>query len=147
MMKREYSAGVIVYYKEESAVDLRKYLLLQWPNGYWDLPKGHLEGSETALQAAERELKEETGLTAVIIPGFEQSLHYNFKSQGELVSKTVTFFVGRADTMDVTLSYEHVGFKWLPFAQAVQQLTYVNAQRIVRLADEYIDMYEHQHLS
>ena len=36
--------------------------------GYWDLAKGKLEKGETNLQAAVRELKEETGLKADIYP-------------------------------------------------------------------------------
>ena len=81
--------------------------------------KENLENKETNLQAAIRELKEETGLTAEIYKGFEQSLSYMFKDpRGELVHKTVTFFVGRAETKKVILSDEHLSYKWLPYKEA-----------------------------
>ena len=123
-MKKEFSAGVIVYY-EELVNDriARMYLLLYYRHGYWDLPKGKLEKDETNLQAAIRELKEETGLEAMLLPGFEQSLSYMFKDpSGELVHKTVTFFVGIVNTKDVTLSHEHLSYKWLSVSDALQEL-------------------------
>lgn len=143
-MKTEFSAGVIVYY-EVTINDLstRLYLLLNYRKGYWDLAKGKLEAGETNLQAAIRELKEETALTAEIHPGFEQSLTYMFKDfSGELVQKTVTYFVGKAPTKDVTISSEHLSYKWLPLKDALRELTYVNSQQVVAMADHFIEALE-----
>jgi 8-oxo-dGTP pyrophosphatase MutT (NUDIX family) len=40
-----------------------KYLLVRGrTGGKWSFPKGHMEGSETALECALRELREETGI-------------------------------------------------------------------------------------
>ncbi len=145
-MKREFSAGVIVYHNEiVNDRPVRMYLLLNYRRGYWDLPKGKLEKGETNKQAAIRELKEETGLEASIAEGFEQSLSYMFKDpSGELVHKTVTFFVGKSSTKEVTLSYEHLSYKWLPFKEAVEELTYVNAQQMLSMADHFVGTVEKQ---
>lgn len=143
-MKKELSAGVIVYYTEiinDRAV--RLYLLLNYRHGYWDFSKGKLEAHETNLEAAIRELKEEADLAAVIQHGFEQSLTYMFKDpSGELVQKTVTYFVGKATTKDATISSEHLSYKWLPLKEALQELTYTNSQQMLAMADHFVDSLE-----
>ncbi len=142
-MKNEYSAGIITYYNEIVNDQIqRNYLILHSRRGYWDLPKGKLESSETNEEAAVRELREETGLTVEVHPGFEQKLSYIFKDHtNELVYKTVTYFVGKASTKEVTLSSEHLYFKWLPLREAVKQLTYTNAQQILRMADKFLSLH------
>ncbi len=143
-MKKEFSAGVIVYFNDViNDVPVRLYLLLNYRHGYWDLVKGKLEPGESNLQAAVRELKEETGLEAEIHPGFEQSLSYMFKDQqGQLVDKAVTYFVGRAATKDVTISHEHLSYKWLPLKETLRDLTYANSQQIVSMADHFVEALE-----
>ena len=143
-MKKEFSAGVIVYYND-IILDkpTRVFLLLQYRRGYWDLAKGKLEAEETNLQAAIRELQEETGLNATIHTGFEQSLTYMFKdSQGDLVHKSVTYFVGVVDTKEVALSSEHLTYQWLSLKEALRQLNYPNSQEIVVMADHFLESLE-----
>ena len=142
-MKNEHSAGVIVYYKSHAS-DEPSYLILHYGSGHWDFPKGKLEASETEIEAALRELKEETALEAMLNPDFEESLAYFFRSPGgELVHKKVTFFIGETFRQDVTLSYEHVGYKWLTFAEAERQLTFENARQILINAHQFIKSLSH----
>ncbi len=145
-MKKEVSAGVIVYYTDLSRDEpVRLYLLLHYRKGYWDFAKGKLEGSETSLEAALRELKEETGLDSEILFGFEQSLKYMFKNpRGELVNKTVTYYVGKSKTKDVQISSEHLSFKWLPYKEASQELSFENAKQILDMAKHFVDYKEKQ---
>lgn len=56
-MKETQSAGGVIL-NEEGQV-----LLVEQRRGVWSLPKGHLEGNETPLEAALREIDEETGVT------------------------------------------------------------------------------------
>ena len=140
-IRKELSAGVIVYYDEfMNDRTVRLYLLLNYRHGYWNFAKGKLEGNETNLEAAIRELHEETGLTAEIFPDFEQPISYMFKDpQGSLVHKTVTYFVGKALIKEVVISSEHLSYQWLPLRAALQELTYVNAQQILSMADHFLD--------
>ena len=62
-IKREYSAGGIVYKKEDGKIG---WLVVQpsaedqlWRQGRWQLPKGWIDEGETSQQAAVREVKEE----------------------------------------------------------------------------------------
>ena len=140
-MRNEFSGGVVAYWVRRSDDGpTRMYLLLHYHKGYWDFPKGRLEKGETALEAAHRELYEETGLTAVFHPDFSRDLYYRFKSpDGDLISKTVTYFVGKSDSEVVQISFEHKGHVWLPFKEALQQLTYLNARTILTEADEFLE--------
>ena len=140
-MKREFSAGIIIFFEHNKK---REYLLLHYQSGHWDFPKGHIEKDETKEHAALRELKEETGLETEIFPSFEGSFSYfhhlpdPYSRTKELAFKTVYFFVGKIDDKAVTLSHEHIGYKWLLFEQAVEQLTYDNAKEILQKAEDFL---------
>jgi bis(5'-nucleosidyl)-tetraphosphatase len=143
-MKREYSAGIIVYLEAKNG---REYLLLHYPpsegmfSGHWGFSKGHIEKDETKEQAALRELKEETALTVTLIEGFEESVSYFYRlpQTKELSRKTVSFFIGKTISKHVVLSYEHIGYVWLPFDQAFEQLTYDNEKELLKKADHFLD--------
>lgn len=134
-MIEQQSAGIITFAHKNHET---KYLILHYLSGHWDFPKGKLEENETNQQAAARELQEETGLSAQLIPGFQESLSYTFKERGKLIRKTVTFFVGITDEQPVRLSREHTGYLWLPYEKAHEKLTYQNAKDLLRKADEFL---------
>lgn len=135
-MEQQFSAGIVVYRLNEQGE--RLYLLLHYVQGHWDFPKGHLEAGETELQAAERELKEETGLTAHIESGFKEIIEYYLFVNDTQVHKTVTFFVGACDSTDVVLSHEHIDYAWLSFEEATQKLTYQNARQVLASAHIFL---------
>ena len=136
-MKQELSAGIITFIKNPAHE--RVYLILEHQDGHWDLPKGKIEGDETLEQTALRELQEEAGIAAVLVPGFEQAIHYIFSDKdGLLVNKTATFFLGEGSSEEITLSHEHSDYKWLPIEDAVKKVTYENARQLLELADQFL---------
>lgn len=138
-MIEQHSAGIIVYCIKDYEI---RYLILHYVSGHWDLAKGKLEAGETNMQAAHRELHEETGLTSQVIPGFEESLSYIFKERGKIVKKTVTFFVGETNQQTVRLSREHQGYLWLSYEKAYEKLTYTNAKELLVHVDEFLKAYK-----
>lgn len=138
-MRREVSAGVVVY-KVDEKTHKRKYLLLLYPKGHWDLPKGKVEPGETYLQTALREVKEETNLEVEIHPGFEESLNYQFRGyKGELISKTVVYFVGKALHANVILSEEHLDSTSLEFEEAHKTLSFQNSKDVLVKAEKFLE--------
>ena len=134
-MIEQQSAGIITFSRKNHEI---KYLVLHYLSGHWDFPKGKLEPNETLIDAAHRELHEETGLTAQQLPDFEESLSYVFKERGKMIEKTVTFFIGQTDEQGIRLSREHQGYRWLTFEEAYERLTYKNARDILENAHRFI---------
>ncbi|TET06464.1 NUDIX domain-containing protein [Candidatus Dependentiae bacterium] len=134
-MKRQFSAGIVSYHKEN---DMLCYLLLYYFGGYWDFPKGKIEEGENKLQTALRELKEETGLDAQIVRGFEDHVEYFFRAEGELFFKTVFFFLGKVQITKISLSHEHLDYGWFGYEQAYEQLTYQNSKDVLERANQFL---------
>lgn len=71
-MQYEYCSGAVLYTEVNSVIN---YVLVVEIDGHCGLPKGHIELGETEEQAALREIKEETGITANILDGFLKKLN------------------------------------------------------------------------
>lgn len=130
-MKRDVSYGVIPLQQRQG----RWFLLaIQHSKAlYWGFPKGHAEVGEEPKAAAERELAEETNLRIVRYL-FQESLkeHYNFKWEGEMISKDVIYYVAEVEG-DLRLQAAEVsGGKWVPLEEAAEAMTYEGNKSICR---------------
>lgn len=135
-MKHEKSCGLIVFYRDDDGLN---YLLLHYPEGHWDLPKGHVEVDEGEKETALRELYEETGIKNVkFIEDFREKIHYFFKSEDELISKTVVFFLAEAKEKAIELSHEHKNFTWLEYEKAHEKLTFKNVKDLLKKAQNFV---------
>jgi bis(5'-nucleosidyl)-tetraphosphatase len=134
----EHSAGVLVFHDSDESPPTRTHLVLDYGR-HWDLAKGHLEPGESDLQAALRELAEETGLTSVeLIPGFVRRIEYVFRRRQTPVHKFVTYFLARTTSTRVRLSEEHVGYAFLNLESAQRRLTYPAARQLLRDAESHL---------
>ena len=134
-MPIEKSAGAIIFRKEEGKI---YYLLLYYELRHWDFPKGHIEKEETIDEAARREIKEETGIEDIhFVKGFKEWFKYFYKKDEKNVMKILTLLLAETKQKKVKLSYEHIGFKWLVYEEALGQLTFDNAKQILRKANNF----------
>jgi len=134
-MLNEKSCGAVVYFKNSEV----KYLLLQYEAGHWDFVKGNVEEGETEQETTVRELREETGLVdARFVDGFKERISYFYKRQGATVYKEVVFFLMETKTTAVKISFEHIGFDWLPFESAMRKLSFKNARDVLQKAHDFL---------
>jgi bis(5'-nucleosidyl)-tetraphosphatase len=122
-MKHEHSYGIIPIQKIENEWRL---LLVQHASAhYWGLPKGHAEKGETPQQTAVRELKEETNLiVSSFISDSPLEEKYFFRWNGEMISKTVWYYIALVEGT-IQLQFEEVSAsKWVPLASAAEFITY-----------------------
>jgi len=144
----ERSAGAIVFRHDDGNT---LYLLLNYPGrsssgDYWDLPKGNIERGEKPIETARREIAEETGLTDIVFAeGFMKWIRYFYRAKGKMVSKIVTFYLAETKSRDVTISYEHTGYVWLPYEAALAKLTFENAKGILMEASQFLSSKELKH--
>ena len=138
-MVDERSAVAVLFYQDGGSRAEPEFLLLNYTAGHWDFPKGNIERGEQEMQAAAREIREETGISDVeFIDGFRMKIDYRYRHGRRPVHKEVVLFLARAKTKQVVLSHEHVGFAWRGYDDAMDHLTYSNAKNLLLAAKEFL---------
>jgi bis(5'-nucleosidyl)-tetraphosphatase len=131
----ERSAGAVVYRETPQG---RMYLLLR-NAGRWDFPKGGVEKGESELQTVLREVEEETGLKDLkIVPGFRKAIEYFYRRDGKNVHKQVAYHLASTRTDGVKISFEHQGFGWFRYREALERASYENSKVTLAEAERYI---------
>src|SRR5688572_32975 len=106
MAREERSAGFLIFHRR-ARDDAVRYLLLDYGR-HWDFAKGHVDPGETDIEAAIRELREETGIRDLVpVPDFEREIVYFFRSARHgLIRKTVVFFLVVPDLLRCRLAVD-----------------------------------------
>jgi 8-oxo-dGTP pyrophosphatase MutT (NUDIX family) len=104
----------------------------------WSLPKGHIEEGETAPETAVREVKEETGITAIVDCPLG-TIDYWFVAEDRRVHKTVHHFMLVAQDHELCdEDVEVTEVAWVPLAELESRLAYADERRLVRKAKQLL---------
>lgn len=93
----------------------------------WSLPKGKVDAGESELEAALREVAEETGQRATAGEALG-TVHYRV---GEGIDKTVAYWAMRAQGGDFLPSAEVDEVRWLAPEEAAELLTYPRDREVL----------------
>jgi 8-oxo-dGTP pyrophosphatase MutT (NUDIX family) len=160
-MVREISAGGVVVRKREGAwwlavIELpagpratrnpAKRTVRSTPKPVLCLPKGLVDPGEKPLKTALREVREETGITAVPIAKLADIKYVYVRSwgDGERVFKIVSFYLlhyqsGRINDLSDEMRIEVARAKWVRLEEAPKFLAYGGEKQMARKALEYVE--------
>jgi len=102
----------------------------------WETVHGRLEAGEEPEQAAMRELREETGLTADRLYNVTVQPFYLHKSH--TVQMAVVFAAFVAEPANIALGGEHQAHEWLSVADALQRFAWPRERAALREITEIL---------
>jgi 8-oxo-dGTP pyrophosphatase MutT (NUDIX family) len=131
-VEREFSAGGVVVRRFRgrpfiAAVRVKGGTVLA-------LPKGHIDGRETAAEAAAREVREETGVEGELVEKLGD-VKYWYQRGGSRVFKVVSFFLFRYVRGSVRdHDHEVDSAEWVPLDEAPALLAYKGEREMAEAA-------------
>ncbi len=135
-MRYEYSCGVIPLKKKTGKWFV---FFVQLHAGHWGFPKGHPEEGESHIVTAQRELLEETGLTIhKILSETPLDEKYIFSFKGELINKTVHYFIAEVHGEPLIQKEELADGKWVELSDAKDVATFKETKRLCDLLGQVL---------
>ena len=131
-MEREFSAGGVVVRRFRgrpflAAVRVKQGTVLA-------LPKGHIDRGESSAQAAQREVREETGLETELVEKLGD-VRYWYSRGGNRVLKVVSFYLFRYRSGSVRdHDHEVDSAEWVPLEDAPRLLEYRGEKQMAEAA-------------
>jgi 8-oxo-dGTP diphosphatase len=137
-MKREFSAGGIVFNKNREVLLINNAAMRDPKKSYWGFPKGHINEGESSKDAAIREVKEETGIEVDVIEKIGDS-KYVFTVSGEKIFKVVIMFLMRYASGEIKIQEEELlGAEWVSVEDAQKKLSFPKDRQLLGKAVELI---------
>lgn len=134
-MNWEYSCGAIVFTMHSGQL---LYVIVQEQGGAYSFPKGHMEGSETELETARREVFEETGLKPEFLNGFLRQDEYDLAEKPG-TRKRVTYFLAEFGNESlIPREGEIKRIQLLTYEQAKDLFSHENTRRIFAEAHAFL---------
>ena len=135
-MNFEKSCGAIVFTRRTG---YPLFVVVQEVSGSYSFPKGHMEGAETELDTARREIFEETGLRPVFLEGFRETDAYDLREKPGTRKQVVYFLAEFDDEPLQPRPGEILAIRLLPFEEAKKLLKHEGSRRVLAAAGQYLD--------
>ena len=134
-MQYEISCGALIFKRVNNEI---YWLIIKSLEGIYGFPKGHMEGDETEIMTAKREIFEETGIKPCIIEGFRETDEYPLPKKSG-VMKRVIYFLAEFDGQEIVYQKEELlGAELLTFDDAMKLFQFEGVKRILKKANDFL---------
>ena len=131
---RESTAGGVIFRRNDQGEV--EFLLYQDARDRWTIPKGHVEPGETAVEAAKREVTEESGLENIAMCGWLGKVNFRYRRIDKLVLISQQVYLVKAlDPHEEPKKEDWMnGLKWFSFYDALDEVEYEDIGKLIMLA-------------
>lgn len=138
-MNWEKSCGAVVFTRRNGEI---LFVIVQEASGAYSFPKGHVEGDETEMQTAAREIREETSLRPRFLPGFRETDEYDLAEKPGTRKQVVYFLAEYSDGPLVPRQDEIKAIRLLPFEEAMRCFEREGSRMILSRAHAFLMRHE-----
>ena len=134
-MNWERSCGAIVFTRRNGQY---LYVIVQEQGGAYSFPKGHMEGDETEMETARREVFEEINLKPALLDGFYQQDEYALAEKPGTWKRVTYFLAEFGNEPLVPREGEIRRIQLLPYEEAITLFEHETTRRILTAAYDWI---------
>ena len=132
----EHSAGAVVFTRE--AGEPRFVIVESLSSGVHGFPKGRMEEGETDLETALREVREETGLTPRILPGFRTVELYPLRERPNTVKQVIYYLAEYENQIPRPRPGEIRSVRLMTCDEAMGIFEFDNTRRVLNEANDFL---------
>ena len=131
----EKSCGAVVFTKKDGEL---LFVVVQEKGGAYSYPKGHMEGDETEMETARREIFEEVGLRPAFLPGFRVEDEYDLAEKPGTRKRVVYFLAEFGDEPLIPRPGEIRRILLLPYQEALLYFEHESSRRVLSAAYAFL---------
>lgn len=141
-MKYRKGIFVVIYAKEKGRIE---YLILKRKHHWkgWEFIKGGINLFELKRHAANREIREESGLNPLNIKKFNYKGKYKYAKELSdrkgIVGQTFALFSAEVRKGKVKIDkHEHSGYEWMSFEKAIKSVKFANQKKSLKMVNDWL---------
>jgi len=131
----EKSCGAVVFTRREGQL---LFAIVQEKSGAYSFPKGHVEGNETEMETARREIFEETGLRPEFVEGFCQTNEYSMAEKPGTWKKVTYYLAEFGNELPIPREGEIRRVLVFLYEQAFNLFEYEDTRRVLTAAYKFL---------